>query len=264
MKTDEPYELRNWTKFPNNILDNLNLFRPTEFMILAYMIRQNLGFEKPNTKFSLTYLQNNTGLDRKTVVKAIKGLLEKGSIIEKQIGARGLKNYEISWNKPLVENFHQWKNSTSTSGKNPPDLVENFHPLKETSKINNIKRNNISFSDNEKKEIIETILPHADKPDSRWFALQKKHLTNIKRNIPDISKDEIIQLLEIAVKGKNNGAFWKNLPTGTTLITEKMIPHLQEYYNKNKDKFEKKYVGKWHIISGDEFAVKQKKQEVPF
>jgi len=147
LKIETPTE--NWTRFPNCILDNLSKFSGSEFLILGWMVRQNLGFrDNPNYSFSLSYIQLNTGLDRKTVVKALDGLMEKKSIIQKKDkGVNGSNQFQINWTEPKsVEKLHQWKNSTSgenplistqTSGKNPPLLVENFHPLKETIKRNN-------------------------------------------------------------------------------------------------------------------------------
>ena len=90
----------NWTKFPNCILDNLDKFTPMECKILMLMVRENYGYQQPNMKFSLTYLCEQTGNSKPTVIKAVDGLLEKESIKVVHVGEKGVRFFDINWVSP--------------------------------------------------------------------------------------------------------------------------------------------------------------------
>jgi len=95
--------IRNWTKFPNCILDNLEKFTPTEFMVLALMVRKNIGYNDPSQMFSVRYISKKLGMDTKTVTKVITALLEKESIRVTKIGTRGVRYFDINWIEPKPE-----------------------------------------------------------------------------------------------------------------------------------------------------------------
>jgi len=131
VKITKPVE--NWTKFPNCILDNIEKYSGNELKILALMVRKNIGFSNPNKMFSLTYISDKTGISRPTVITSITSLLEKKSIIEIETGKNKAKRYDINWTEPVVKEFNQLNNLTSTSKEILPPLVKNFNTVLETT-----------------------------------------------------------------------------------------------------------------------------------
>jgi hypothetical protein len=131
--------IENWTKFPNCILDHLDQFTPMEFKVLGLMVRKNLGFDNPNKAFSIQYLCDKLNISqRKTVRKAVRGLLDKGSIVETGKGKRGVRMFEINWIAPTgVKNTPvDWGKKYPRSGvKNTPDLGQKSTPIKRTTTV---------------------------------------------------------------------------------------------------------------------------------
>lgn len=158
---DKPTE--NWTKFPNCILDNLDKYEPMELKILAFMIRKNFGYTNPNKKFAMTYLMQKLNIKSKpTVVKSIRGLINKGSI--KVTGQSGqVYQYDVNWvDKPICD----------CGLKNKPLAVQKLNPLKENRVKETISNSVELHTDKQKsdymskdeidKELIE-ILPKKGK-----------------------------------------------------------------------------------------------------
>jgi len=113
-------EEKSWTKFPNCILDNLDKFTPTEFLVLALIVRKNIGCnDAPNQMFSVRYISENLKIDTKTVIKVINALIKKESIRVTKIGTRGIRYFDINWTEPKPE-----KTADSDSEKN---TAEKFH-----------------------------------------------------------------------------------------------------------------------------------------
>jgi hypothetical protein len=77
-------------------------FDPYEFKVLALMIRKNLGYQNPHKKFSLRYIQKLTSMSRPTIISALIGLEDKGSIEKISKGAE-IGRWEIKWSKPLIQ-----------------------------------------------------------------------------------------------------------------------------------------------------------------
>lgn len=134
MSIDIPLE--NWTKFPNCVLDNIDKYTPAEFKILAFMIRKNLGYDKPNKLYALKYLVLKTKMAKPTVHTAIKGLLQKDSIT-----LSGKKNainsYEVNWNEPKSDKFNIL--TTPESSKIEPGEVQKLNLLKDNKVKDNSK-----------------------------------------------------------------------------------------------------------------------------
>jgi hypothetical protein len=150
--------IENWTKFPNNILDNIEIFSPSEFKVLSFMIRKNLGYSNPDKRFSISYLVSKLNMSKQTVVKSVKDLLEKESIIDIEKGQRGTSRYDINWTAPkltsqknrLVKKIDKKvsKNHTRSSLKIRQDLVQNLDTVKES----NNKRNQTIKENKSKRE----------------------------------------------------------------------------------------------------------------
>ncbi len=93
---------KNWTMFPNDILDNVNNLTPAECKILMIMVRQTMGWvSNVNYRFSLRWLVEKTGMSKQTVITAIHNLLKKGSITLMNPNAKHGYEYQIIWKAPL-------------------------------------------------------------------------------------------------------------------------------------------------------------------
>lgn len=159
LKIETPKE--NWTRYPNCILDNLGAFSGSELKVLSAIVRKNLGFNGSTKEFSITFLNKKAGIkDHKTVIKAIEGLIKKGSIHEINSGMRKVRRFEILWKSPDADYgkksrgapgkksrgttgknpvVNHGKKSRSTTGKNPGDPREK---IPETPYKENLKRKN--------------------------------------------------------------------------------------------------------------------------
>jgi len=137
MTIDKPIE--NWTKFPNCILDNLEKYTPQEFKVLGHMVRKNIGFNRPNKQFSVSYLSVKTGMSKPTVMKAVDGLLQKESIAIVNSGSRGQRYFDIMWQDPLVKEIDRSKILTSTGKNSLPDPVKEIDRL-----LDNTKRKHVN------------------------------------------------------------------------------------------------------------------------
>jgi len=145
-KKDLPIEkpVQNWTKFPNIILDNIEKFTSAEFKILGLMVRKNIGYDKPNKRFSISYISSKTGLSDPTVIKAINGLLSKKSIKIIGSGQRSVRLFDINWIDPQttttketlpVKKFNRSKNFSGTTKETLPEPVKKLYPLQENKSI---------------------------------------------------------------------------------------------------------------------------------
>jgi hypothetical protein len=152
MKISKPVE--NWTKFPNCILDNLAQFTANELKVIAFMVRKNLGFQNPNMKYSVRYVSLNTGISKPTTIKAIDGLIEKGSIILVKTDDSGTRFFDINWIEPEVKEIDRSKNFTGSGKETLPDPVKKFDQIKENIKRKHINKTTSAkqFNFNDKKQ----------------------------------------------------------------------------------------------------------------
>lgn len=90
----EGIESPNGTIFPDALLDQVMPFlSPTEWKVCSYIVRRTFGWKKASDRISLeqichgivrrdgTRLDHGTQLDRKTAIKALRGLEAKGVIV---------------------------------------------------------------------------------------------------------------------------------------------------------------------------------------
>jgi hypothetical protein len=94
----------NWTRFPNCVLDNLHMFKPNEFKVLAFMVRKTLGWRKrANKMFAAEYVGARLNMSEKTARTAIDGLEQSGVIRHIGVSGRaGVKMYEVKWRRPVI------------------------------------------------------------------------------------------------------------------------------------------------------------------
>src|SRR5215207_10315568 len=90
----EGIESPNGTIFPDALLDHVMPFlSPTEWKVCSYVVRRTFGWKKASDRISLeqicrgivrrdgSRLDHGTQLDRKTAIKALRGLETKGVIL---------------------------------------------------------------------------------------------------------------------------------------------------------------------------------------
>jgi len=109
-----PKPSMNFWSYPKDLNGYWHMLTGSEQKVLDYILRHTWGFDKNKDEISLTQLQtgiknfdNGTGLGRKAVIRAIKGLIKKG-FIKKKIGKHAncyelvLNRYHPSVKKTLV------------------------------------------------------------------------------------------------------------------------------------------------------------------
>jgi hypothetical protein len=278
MQIEKP--IQNWTKFPNCILDNLPKFSPTGLMVLTYMVRRCLGFQKPLTEFSQTFLMNHTGLTRNTVKKSITELLGLGSI--REIGEKRSKNYMVNWSIPDRSNFDSVKNSHSELSNFDDQNCQNLTPFKETIQIKDLKDNiytdtsflenppeqkkkskkeiesekikahqsflesipqeeRSEFTDIELNEIIQYSIDNHNSTIHNW-GIQKKQIQAIKKTYPKLLSEQYKKLIDafFHVKVNDKSNFWKNTPITPKAVTIGMFDQLYEIAKQNQSGYKNK------------------------
>src|SRR5215211_1533919 len=150
----EGIESPNGTIFPDALLDHVMPFlSPTEWKVCTYVVRRTFGWKRASDRISLeqichgivrrdgSRLDHGTQLDRKTAIKALRGLESKGVIVAQRnySDAKGFEptTYGLRFRgqpatrtqgevealpEAPVEVLHQ------ASPPSPPALVEADHP----------------------------------------------------------------------------------------------------------------------------------------
>lgn len=125
----------NFTQIPNVIFDYWwSRLTSSEAKIVGIMCRKIYGWHKTSDCISLTQLENTTGMTRKTILKAIDGLMDHGLILKaKYSDEYGNQSNEYRFNveKPEDEIYQKKQRPmgefTQGSGKIPLGVVEKFH-----------------------------------------------------------------------------------------------------------------------------------------
>ena len=87
MRTDhttagDGFALPNYTQIPNVLFDDLLPHLSLgELRVLLYLLRRTLGFHKDRDAVAISQLRDGTGLNRSTVVAAVRGLEAKRLIL---------------------------------------------------------------------------------------------------------------------------------------------------------------------------------------
>lgn len=135
----------NWTKCPNAFMDNLPLFTPAQVTVLVWVIRQNIGYQQMNDRFSISYLARNTGMSEKTIKRALPGLVEMQILHKESDGPTKTSRYFVNWEwsapvKPDNNEGNLGQNDLSTRVKMTQGLGQNDPQLKKQPKRKNTKK----------------------------------------------------------------------------------------------------------------------------
>ena len=69
---------------PNAYFECLADLSGAELKVLLAILRRTVGWRKESDEISLSQLEQMTGLDRKSVIKGLRGLLERGLVVQTQ------------------------------------------------------------------------------------------------------------------------------------------------------------------------------------
>ena len=142
-----------YTQVPDELFDELlSELTGSELKVLLYVVRRTFGFKRDSDHISLsqmvsgiakkdgTILDKGTGLDKKTVIRAVKSLVSKGILIhtKKSSPERGFETSEYALK---IVNNPWWHNATSPQvEKNPQALVE-----KSNTQDTDLQKTSITF-----------------------------------------------------------------------------------------------------------------------
>ena len=152
-----------FTKVPNSIFDieGLNIY---ERLVLLYIIRKTIGFNKKSDGISLSQFVKFTGASKPTIIKAIENLKKMKCInVLKQTNSTGGKHYnrytplvnEIDY---LVKQIYKGSKGGLLGLVNQVDIQEENNTKENIQKREReIINNNIFFSlsDNEKNDDLQ-------------------------------------------------------------------------------------------------------------
>jgi len=140
--------INNYTPFPNCILDNLEKYTGSEIKILNLMVRKNLGYQRPNKKFSLNYISRKLNISKPTVISAIDGLLAKDAITIIGITNTKCRLFDINWQEMTVQPKKEGKETLPSEVKKlylvkDNILKDNTNTFPKAEKVNKISKENL-------------------------------------------------------------------------------------------------------------------------
>ena len=129
-----------YTQVPDELLDELlSELSGAELKVLLYVVRRTFGFKRDSDHISLSQMTNGiqkkdgsildkgTGLDKKTVIRAVKSLVSKEILVHTRKSSPE-KGYESSEYALNIVSTPWWHNATRPQvGKSPQALVEKNH-----------------------------------------------------------------------------------------------------------------------------------------
>jgi len=143
-----------YTQVPDELFDELlSELSGSEVKVLLYVVRRTFGFKRDSDHISLSQMTNGiqrkdgsildkgTGLDKKTVIRAVRALVSKGILVHTRKSSieNGNESSEYALN---IVNTPWWNNATRPLvGKNPLSLVEKDH-----TQDTDIQKTSITFS----------------------------------------------------------------------------------------------------------------------
>ena len=153
------YNYGDFWRYPNVMNKWWRYLTGSEHKVLDFILRHTVGFKKLNDKISLSQIEtgvgkldNGTGLTRPPIIKAIKGLVEKGFI-------KKARNKKINEYTLVVKDLNQ-------TSKEPLPITskDNLHTIYNNT-INNITKEKASSY---KLKIRKDIKPFYRGEEMRW------------------------------------------------------------------------------------------------
>ncbi len=91
-----------FTRFPDWVLDNLQLFKTRQVSIIAHIIRKN-DYQNPSKEFSVRYIAREIGSSKSSVHRDLGQLKDAGIVIQIDGGRRKIGRYEIPESVHAIE-----------------------------------------------------------------------------------------------------------------------------------------------------------------
>ena len=115
-----PRPSKSFVAVPNEYFNGwLKEISSAECLILSFIIRKTLGYQKAEDWISLSQFEDNTGLSKKTIIKCLKSLESKEMVFRRMEGIPGREKVYWRLNIESIED---------TSGEITQVGVEKIHP----------------------------------------------------------------------------------------------------------------------------------------
>ena len=195
--THKGYSSPNYTPVPDELFDEqLPDLSGSELKVLLYIIRRTFGFKKDSDNISLnqllngittkegTVLDRGTGLTKKTLLEAIKSLVEKNLILTERRRSKEKGDEPTTYRLNILSetsgNNHTpsgVKNTPGGGGENTPPPSDKNYPTQETASqktgdntVNGVVKGGEGSSIRK--------LPDVDQPKDSPFAISKSQKLN--------------------------------------------------------------------------------------
>ena len=185
-----------FTKVPNSIFDieGLNIY---ERLVLLYIIRKTIGFNKKSDGISLSQFVKFTGASKPTIIKAIENLKKMKCInVLKQTNSTGGKHYNRY--TPLVKEIDYLVKQIDKGSKGDLlGVVKDVYIQKENNTKENIQKREeregnifFSFSNNKQLREIDRYIDHLISTEE-YIKNTKAFSRKIKKQLLDGEKYQI-------------------------------------------------------------------------
>ena len=98
----------NYTQSPNVLFDEIfKTLKEGELRIVLVLIRQTFGWHKEWDRISIGKIAEKSGLDKRSVTRSLKSLIEKGIVEQKRFGKNGKETlyFRLVMEEIEAENF---------------------------------------------------------------------------------------------------------------------------------------------------------------
>ncbi|SYZ72214.1 hypothetical protein TRIP_C20329 [Candidatus Zixiibacteriota bacterium] len=190
-----------YTQVPDELFDELlSELSGSEVKVLLYVVRRTFGFKRDSDHISLSQMTNGiqkkdgsildkgTGLDKKTVIRAVRALVSKGILVHtrKSSPENGNESSEYALN---IVNTPWWNNTTRPLVEESPQaLVEKDH-TQDTDQ----QKTSITFSNTVNKPIRRVPVDKSTRDKREYMARQILEQCRDKRSLAFYRK--IVRLL---------------------------------------------------------------------
>lgn len=147
-----------YTRLPNYIIEAMPQLGNGELRVILAIARKTIGYQKDADRISLSQIETMTGLTHRNAHAALKTLIGKGWVDQKQVGKQ---SYEYSIKPvPLGNQFDdQFPRGTSSLGEPEPVPVGNQFDSKPVP-VGNTQKKDLK----EKRKERERVQPHTPRP----------------------------------------------------------------------------------------------------
>jgi len=227
-----------YTTIPNNFLDNLEKFTVYEQSVLLFIMRQNLGQEKPNKLFAYSYISNNTGISPASAKRAVKSLLSRNVLISKGVNKLGIYRLDLNINRGLTDLGLTDRGLTDLGvwSDRPVGEVSQTYSKRKHIKENNNKENIIALpvkkpaKPKDENILIKRFvkeqykLAYTELTGQEYQAAGKKSIANNVsiKSVIKFTQDETIikQKLRLLLNKCQNDNFWRDKFTLQSLVSQ--------------------------------------------